>query len=48
MQEVQEMYTLCACAVSDEVEKRPREIEPFGKVCGLDLIFLRGHSCLGL
>lgn len=40
------VYSVCMC--SDEMEKQPYEIEPFGKVCGLDLIFLLGHSCLGL
>lgn len=36
------------CMCSHGTEEGPREIEPFGKVCGLDLIFLLGHSCLGL
>lgn len=40
------VYFVFMC--SGELEKRAHEIEAFGKVCGLDLIFLLGHSCLGL
>lgn len=36
------------CLCSHGTEEGPHEIEPFGKVCRLDLIFLLGHSCLGL
>lgn len=36
------------CHCIHGTEERPHEIEPFGKVCWLDLIFLLGHSCLGL
>lgn len=36
------------CICSHGTEEGPHEMEPFGKVCGLDLIFLLGHSCLGL
>lgn len=36
------------CLCSHGTEEGPHETEPFGKVCRLDLIFLLGHSCLGL
>jgi len=40
------VYFVCVC--SDKMEKWLHEIEPLGKVCGMGLIFLLGHSCLGL